>query len=86
MPTLVTLYDVEQSVEQGIDGWLACVTNVDEAYGIDGYKYSAPGDPRHTRKTPARCGISLLILNTSRLHNIVCFQYRGHMVCCAASR
>ncbi|KAF8548129.1 hypothetical protein OG21DRAFT_1599535 [Imleria badia] len=27
----MTLYDVEQSVEQGIDGWLACVTNVDEA-------------------------------------------------------
>jgi hypothetical protein len=27
----VTLYDVEQSVEEGIDDWLACVTNVDEA-------------------------------------------------------
>jgi hypothetical protein len=27
----VTLYDVEQSVERGIDDWLACVTNVDEA-------------------------------------------------------
>jgi hypothetical protein len=42
MPTLITLYDVEKSVEQGIDGWLAYVTNVDEAYGFDGYKYSAP--------------------------------------------
>jgi hypothetical protein len=27
----VTLYDVEQSVERGIDDWIACVTNVDEA-------------------------------------------------------
>ena len=27
----VTLYDVEQSVEEGIDDWFACVTNVDEA-------------------------------------------------------
>ncbi|KAF8557885.1 hypothetical protein OG21DRAFT_1504871 [Imleria badia] len=27
----VTLYDVEQSVEHGMDGWIACVTNVDEA-------------------------------------------------------
>jgi len=27
----VTLYDVERSVEQGIDDWLACVTNVNEA-------------------------------------------------------
>ena len=27
----VTLYDVEQSVEQGIDDWIACVTDVDEA-------------------------------------------------------
>jgi hypothetical protein len=27
----VTLYDVEQSVEEGINDWLACVTNVDEA-------------------------------------------------------
>jgi len=27
----VTLYDVEQSVAQGIDDWLACVTNVNEA-------------------------------------------------------
>ena len=28
----ITLYDVERSVEHGIDDWLACVTNVDEAY------------------------------------------------------
>ncbi|KAI9572506.1 hypothetical protein HD554DRAFT_2036078 [Boletus coccyginus] len=28
---VVALYDVEQSVEQGIDDWLACVTNVNEA-------------------------------------------------------
>jgi hypothetical protein len=27
----VTFYDVEQSVERGIDDWLACVTDVDEA-------------------------------------------------------
>ena len=27
----VTLYDVEQLVEEGIDDWFACVTNVDEA-------------------------------------------------------
>ncbi|KAF8552855.1 hypothetical protein OG21DRAFT_1326194 [Imleria badia] len=27
----VALYDVERSVERGIDDWLACVTNVDEA-------------------------------------------------------
>ena len=27
----VTLYDVERSVEEGIDDWCACVTNVDEA-------------------------------------------------------
>jgi hypothetical protein len=27
----ITLYDVEQSVEEGIDNWCACVTNVDEA-------------------------------------------------------
>ena len=27
----VTLYDVERSVEDGIDDWLACVTDVDEA-------------------------------------------------------
>ena len=27
----VTLYDVERSVEQGIDDWVACVTDVDEA-------------------------------------------------------
>ena len=27
----VTLYDVEQAVEQGIDDWVACVTDVDEA-------------------------------------------------------
>ena len=27
----VTLYDVERAVEQGIDEWLACVTNVEEA-------------------------------------------------------
>jgi hypothetical protein len=27
----VTLYDVERSVEEGIDDWLACVTDVDEA-------------------------------------------------------
>jgi hypothetical protein len=27
----VTLYDVQQSVEKGIDNWLICVTNVDEA-------------------------------------------------------
>lgn len=27
----VTLYDVEQLIEQGIDGWVACVTNVVEA-------------------------------------------------------
>ena len=27
----VALYDVERSVEQGIDDWLACVTNVNEA-------------------------------------------------------
>jgi hypothetical protein len=27
----VTLYDVEQSVEEGIDNWFVCVTNVDEA-------------------------------------------------------
>ena len=27
----VTLYDVQQSVEKGIDYWFACVTNVDEA-------------------------------------------------------
>ena len=27
----VTLYDVKQSVEEGIDGWLACITNVNES-------------------------------------------------------
>ena len=27
----VTIYDVERLVEQGIDDWLACVTNVDDA-------------------------------------------------------
>ena len=27
----VALYDVEQSVEEGIDDWFSCVTNVDEA-------------------------------------------------------
>jgi hypothetical protein len=27
----ITLYDVERSVEEGIDDWYACVTNVDEA-------------------------------------------------------
>ena len=27
----VTLYDVEQAVEQGIDDWVGCVTDVDEA-------------------------------------------------------
>ena len=28
---VLTMYDVEQSVEQGISDWLVCVTNVDEA-------------------------------------------------------
>ena len=27
----VTIYDVERSVQEGIDDWVACVTNVDEA-------------------------------------------------------
>ena len=27
----VTLYDVERSIEEGIDDWIACVTDVDEA-------------------------------------------------------
>ena len=44
----ITLYDVEQSVEQGIDGWLASVTNVDEACAqleilMDRYMLSAGG-------------------------------------------
>ena len=26
----VTLFDIERSVEQGIDVWLACITNMDE--------------------------------------------------------
>ena len=42
----ITLYDVEQSVEQGIDGWLASATNVDEACAqleilMDSYMMSA---------------------------------------------
>ena len=45
----VTLYDVERSVEEGIDDWIACVTNVDEACAqleilMDGYITKADKD------------------------------------------
>ena len=50
----VTLYDVERSVEEGIDDWVASVTNVDDACAqltvlMDKYmrKYNKSIDPEH---------------------------------------
>ena len=63
----VTLYDVEQAVEQGIDDWVACVTDVDEAciqLGnlMDKYLSSSwhtyPDNPEH---------ISIMLLTTIEL-------------------
>lgn len=60
----VALFDVEQAVEQGIDDWVACVTDVDQAciqleIMMDKYLTSA----RHTyHSSPEH--ISLLLLTT----------------------
>ena len=58
----VTLYDVEQTVEQGIDDWVACVTDVDEAcvqLGILMDKYLS-GSRRTYTNNPEHISIMLL--------------------------
>ncbi|KAF8122646.1 hypothetical protein EV363DRAFT_1136718, partial [Boletus edulis] len=59
-----TLYDVERSVEHGIDDWFACVTNVDEACGqlgilMNKYMAKAYEDPPR-RLDPEDISIRLL--------------------------